>query len=136
MERLMTSTRISAVLGTILGALKPKHILTGLMIAALVPLSAGAERAYSAEDSSGRPQRIALDAGPVTFTLSGRTQLQITAYAGGDSRLSDGIPAEIEGFRLRRARLGLGAEYKGFSVGVEADLLESEGTVLHEAFFG
>jgi len=114
----------------------PRSLLVGLAATVLLPLSSLAERAWSPPTSSGRPPRIALEAGPVMLTMNGRAQLQITAYTGGDSRLADGIPAEVEGFRLRRARLGLGAEYKGFSIGVEADLVESEGTALHEAFVG
>jgi hypothetical protein len=103
----------------------------------MAPGPASAERELSAQASAGTPPALQLDAGSLTVTFSGRAQLQLAVLAGEDALLSDGDLAEEAGFRLRRARLGMTAEYdKSVSIGVEVDLLESQGSALHEAYIG
>ena len=118
-----------------------KHCFSKLtvLIVALTLLSstAFAERELSSMASAGTPPTLQLDAGPLSVTFSGRAQLQLAILTGEDALLSDGDAAEYAGFRLRRARLGMTALYnKTITVGVEVDLLESEGSALHEAYLG
>ncbi len=87
-------------------------------------------------DGSGRPPPLEFKLGEVTLTLMGRAQVQAALWVGDDARLSNGEVAEDEGFRLRRARLGLATEFRGLVVAVEADLLEADSSVLHEAYVG
>jgi len=102
--------------------------------AALTP--AFAEVPSGETNGSGRPPALEFTLGDVSLQLSGRAQLQAALWVGDDARLSNGQAAEEMGFRLRRARFGVGIEFKGLEVVAETDLLESEGTALHEAFVG
>lgn len=109
-----------------------------LPVLAALTLTTGAlaEQSYGSRQGSGRPTPLAFNLGEVTLTLSGRAQVQAALYVGDDARLSNGEVAEEVGFRLRRARLGLEAEFRGLFVGVEADLLEADSSVLNEAYVG
>jgi hypothetical protein len=100
------------------------------------PSGAHAEQPYAPLEGTGRPKPLAVSIGDVTLTLGGRAQVQAAMYVGDDARLSSGDTAEQAGFRLRRARLGVELAYQGLEVGLEADLLESDGSVLHEAYVG
>ena len=100
----------------------------------LLPTPAAAERDQSSVRADGRPPALFLEAGKLRLVINGRAQVHVAFLAGDDARLSDGDAAEEAGFRMRRARLGVGATYKIFSIGLEVDLLESEGSALHEAF--
>ena len=103
----------------------------------LLPTVALAERDYGGQEAGGRPPSFFLDAGPLSVTLSGLAQVQGAVYVGDDALLSDGDAAENAGFRLRRARFGAEARYKErLGLGVEVDLLESDGNALHEAWVG
>jgi hypothetical protein len=103
----------------------------------LIPTAAHAERDYSGQRNDGRPPPLSLEAGPLTVFLNGRAQVQGAFLVGEDARLDNGDAAfENPGVRLRRARMGLSARMHRMRLGVEIDLLESEGTSLHEAYIG
>lgn len=114
------------------------HLRVSLALALLltVPSLAHAEREYSGGVGSGVPRPIALEAGPLSIHLHGRAQVNFAFLAGDDARLDAGDAAENAGVRLRRARLGLEGRIDRARVGVEVDLLESQGTALHEAYVG
>jgi len=112
-------------------------IATVAMAALLLASPTRAERDFSQKDSAGSPAGIQLDSGALSVRLSGRAMVQMALLTGDDTLLSDGDMAEDEGFRLRRARLGVTATYDHhLSVGVVIDLMESHGTSLHEAYIG
>lgn len=116
-----------------------RNLLTVAATAAvlcLLPTDALAEREYSGQSSAGRPPRTSFEAGPLTLYLGGRAQVQAAFLAGDEALLSAGDAAEGPGFRLRRARLGVDGSVNRARFGVEIDLLESQGTSLHEAYVG
>ena len=106
-----------------------------LSLLVLAP-AAWAAQPDSPIEGSGRPTPLEFTLGEVKLSINGRAQTQAAMYVGDDARLADGVVAEEYGFRLRRARFGAGFEYKGLTIGVETDLLESDGSALHEAFVG
>lgn len=114
-----------------------------LLALTLAPPSARAERQISDLLTGGRPPATFFDVGPLRLTIAGQTQLQAAIFTGEDARLFQGDAAEKEGFRLSRARFGTAARYvpktdfeQVFEVALEVDLLEPEGTALHEAWVG
>ena len=116
--------------------LRLQHVLI-LLCAVSIPTAVWAERETEPGPKTGRPAPATLTVGNLSVTLSGRAQLQAAVLAGEDALLADGEAAEEMGFRLRRARMGIEATIdKDFLVGVEVDLLESEGSALHEAYVG
>lgn len=102
----------------------------------LLPAAASAEKTYGTQDAAGRPPALALEAGPLTVYFSARAQVQGALFVMDDALFSAGDAAEVEGIRLRRARLGASAKISRFRLGVEVDLLETEGSALHEAYVG
>lgn len=106
-------------------------------VACLATGTATAEREHGTGSAAGTPPRLSLEADDLVVYLGARAQLQIAMLSGDDTLLSAGDAAEEPGFRLRRARLGVEAVYdEQFYASVVVDLLESEGTALHEAYVG
>ena len=110
-----------------------KRILLALLF---LPSLALAEQEVGGGATEGRPTPLTFEAGALQVQLGGRAQVQATFLAGDDSLLSAGDLAEDAGFRLRRARLGANALIHRARFGVEVDLLESNGSALHEAYVG
>ncbi len=107
------------------------------LVVCTLPLSALAEREFTTGESAGTPPPLSLKAENLEVRLGARAQLQLAMLTGDDALLSAGDAAEEPGFRLRRARLGVQAIYKErFYAAAVVDLLESEGTALHEAYVG
>jgi len=81
--------------------------LTALFLG--IALAPGAAHAGESDDAD----LVVLDGGFAQITLMGLLQVEAAPWLGDDALLVNGDPADGEGFRLRRARLGV----KGFAWG-------------------
>ena len=78
-----------------------------------VQSAAGETKAEGAEGAGASwLDKVHLDLGPITLTPIVLVGVQVAPYTGADSLIQSGDVAERPGFRLRRARLGLGGAYE------------------------
>ena len=88
---------------------------------------------YSYQEGDVLPSVSVVDGETGSVRVGGTLQFWTIPYLGNEARLQNGDPADSEGFRMRRARLGIRGEYERFvSFNLTLDGLASPG--LYEAY--
>src|SRR5688572_6814267 len=72
---------------------------------------ASAASADSVVEEDVDPELVVYTAGGVELAIGGLLQVHASPYVGDDALIADDDPAGREGFRMRRARLGVDATF-------------------------
>jgi hypothetical protein len=104
-----------------------------LTVAAPRALAGDSDRSNAADAGD----LVTIDGGFAQLTFYGLLQAEIALYTGDDNLLQDGDPAERIGFRLRRARLGVGGWAWGVvDYSLTMDLSSGKSVELLDAWIG
>jgi len=88
-------------------------------------------------DGTCSPGAISLEKGETKITVGGQMQFQAALFTGQDNLLTDGDPAQEEGFLVKRARIKLGGHvnrYLTFGLATELHDEEDSGGSLLDAW--